>query len=80
MKEYEIGRHNACPGEIQNAYKVLVQKHDQNTSCGSLGIKRKTMSKCTSKKQCEAVNWIQPAQDRDQLKVHMNMIMDLWVQ
>jgi hypothetical protein len=72
-------KHVTHIGEIRNAYKILVRKHE-----GKRPLRRPS---CTWEDNIrmylreigwEVVDWIYLAQDRDQWRAPVNTVMSLW--
>jgi len=67
--------------EMRNAYNILVGK-----SKGKRPLGRPRRSRCEDnikmdlrEAMWEGVDWIHPAQDKDQWQADVNTIMNLWV-
>ena len=68
MKTTEIGRHVARMEEFRNAYRVLVGIPEGKTSLGRTRHRWENNIKTDLKEVgCDARNWMDLAQDRDQL-------------
>jgi hypothetical protein len=62
-------------GEISNAYKILVRESKGRDPIGSPRHRYKANITIDLKGiRCKCVDWIHLAQDKDQLKVNVNML------
>jgi hypothetical protein len=59
---------------MRNTYKILVGKSQRKRSLGKPRCRWKDNIK---EIRCEGVNWIHPAQDRDQWRAVLNTVMNL---
>jgi hypothetical protein len=72
--------HVACVGEMRNAYKILVRKHQ-----GKRPLRRPRSSWGDNIRMnyreigWEDVDWVHLTQDGDLWWAHVNMVMNLWV-
>jgi hypothetical protein len=72
MKEDETGGACSMHGDMRNVYKILIGKTDRKRprNKGKDNIRMDTE---------EGVNWVHVAQDRDQWRALVNMVMNLQV-
>jgi hypothetical protein len=67
-------------GNIKNAYKVLIGKHEGKKSLGKHRCRCKDNTIMDLKNvACEGMDWIYLAQDGVQWRVLENRIINLWV-
>jgi hypothetical protein len=74
------GEHVAHIGEIRNAYKILVGIPEGKRPLGRPRRRwEDNIRMDIREKKWEVVDWIHLAQDRNQWRVLVNMVKNLWV-
>jgi len=69
-----------CIGDMRNAYKILVWKHEGKRPLGRpMHIWEYNIRMALREIEWEVVNWIHVAQDGDQWQALVNMAMNLWI-
>jgi hypothetical protein len=75
-----VGRACSTHGEKRNAYRILVGKPEGRRPLGRPRRKREDNIKMDLMDiGWGGVDWIALAQDRDQWRAFVNMVMNLWV-
>jgi hypothetical protein len=75
-----MGRACSTNGENRNAYRILVGKPERKRQLGrprSRWVDNINMD--LGETGWDGMNWIDLAQDRDQWRALVNMVMNLWV-
>jgi hypothetical protein len=71
--------HVARTGEIRNACKIFVGNPEGKRPLGRFRCRRKNIRMYLRETELEGVDWIHLAQERDQWRAVVNMVMNLWV-
>jgi hypothetical protein len=75
-----MGGHVAYMGEMKNAYQILVGKPEGKRACGRPRRRWDDNIKMDLREIAwEVVDWINPAQDREQWRDLVDMVMNLRV-
>jgi hypothetical protein len=69
----------ACMGRKRNAYRFFARKPEERDHLEYLGTDGRIVLKCIKKIGWEDVDWINLAQERDQWKAFLNIVMNLCV-
>jgi hypothetical protein len=72
--------HVAPMGEMKYACKILVVKPEGKVPLGRRGRRCEGNIRTDPRKiQCEVVGWIHLAQNREQRRAFVNVVMNIWV-
>jgi hypothetical protein len=72
-------KHVARMGEKRNAYRILVGKPEGNAPLGSRRRRQVNIKMDLREIEWDGMDWIDLAQDRDQWRALVNMVMNLRV-
>jgi hypothetical protein len=75
-----VGGHVACMGEMRNTYNILVWKPEGKRQLGKPWRRWEDNVRTDLREiGLEGVDWIHLAQNRDQWRAHVNLIINLRV-
>jgi hypothetical protein len=76
----KLAGHVAHMGEKRNAYWILVGKPEEKRPLGRPRHRRVDSIKIDLREiKCSCIDWIHLAEDRDQWRILVNAVINLWV-